>query len=104
ALAALLRGAFGDAHAWGGTLAKATPILFTGLAVAVAFRGGLFNIGVEGQLYLGALAAGVAGHALALPAALHLPVALLAGLLAGMAWALPAALLKSRRGVHEGIS
>lgn len=104
ALATLLRGAFGDPRAWGGSLAKATPILFTGLAIALAFRGGLFNIGVEGQLYAGALTAAVVGHRLAAPLPLHVPAALLAGLLAGALWALPAAFLKSRRGVHEVIS
>jgi simple sugar transport system permease protein len=104
ALGALLRGAFGGPRAWGGTLAKATPILLTGLAIALAFRGGLFNIGVEGQLYAGALAAAVIGDRLALPAPLHAGAALLAGVAAGALWALPAALLKSRRGVHEVIS
>jgi len=104
ALGALLAGAFGGASAWAGTLAKATPLLCTGLAVALGFRGGLFNIGVEGQLLLGALAAAVVGSRLALPAPLHVAAAVGAGAVAGAAWALPAALLKSRRGVHEVIS
>jgi simple sugar transport system permease protein len=104
ALLTLLRGAFGDGRAWGGSLAKATPILFTGLAIAIAFRGGFFNIGVEGQLYAGALTAAVVGHRLTAPFPLHLAAALLAGMLAGALWALPAAFLKSRRGVHEVIS
>src|SRR5207237_1119348 len=57
ALSTLLRGAFGDGRAWGGSLAKSTPILFTGLAIALAFRGGLSTIGVECQLYAGPLTA-----------------------------------------------
>jgi simple sugar transport system permease protein len=104
ALWALLKGAFGGARAWGGTLAKATPILLTGLGIALAFRGGLFNIGVEGQLLVGALAAAMAGRHVALPAPLHAVAALLAGGVCGVLWALPAALLKSRRGVHEVLS
>ncbi|MFN3650461.1 MAG: ABC transporter permease [Armatimonadota bacterium] len=112
AVRSLLTGAFGDpfdgspslAYAWSGTLRNATPILLTGLAVAWAFRGGLFNIGAEGQLLWGAMAAAWVGHKLALPAALHLPAALLAGGLAGALWAWPAALLKTRRGVSEVVT
>src|SRR5688572_18157391 len=55
--AALLRGGFGSVFAWSETLTRATPLIFTGLAVTVAFKARLFNIGAEGQLYAGALAA-----------------------------------------------
>ena len=58
---ALIRGAFSDSFAWGNTLARTTPLIFTGLAVAFAFRCNLLNIGAEGQLYMGALAAVLAG-------------------------------------------
>src|SRR5829696_3050764 len=61
AFVSLLRGAFGSPLAVGRTLLNATPLIFTGLAVAVAFRAGLFNIGGEGQFYIGAITAAVAG-------------------------------------------
>ena len=61
AYGALLRGAFGSPLAVGRTLLNATPLIFTGLAVAVAFRAGLFNIGGEGQFFIGAITAAVAG-------------------------------------------
>ena len=106
ALAALWHGAFSS---WSviasGTLLRATPLLFTGLAVAVAFRAGILNIGAEGQLLIGATAATAA--AIALPASLgHIGAlaALGAGLLAGGVWALVPALLRLRFGVLEVIS
>jgi len=83
---------------------KAALLTLTGLSVAVAFKVGLFNIGAQGQMILGALAAAVVGAHVALPAALHVPAALLAAALAGAAWAGLAALLKLYRGVHEVIS
>jgi general nucleoside transport system permease protein len=104
AIEALLTGAFGSPSAWTHTLLRAVPILLTGLAVAWAFRAGLFNIGAEGQLLWGAVAAGWAGAAWSLPALLHVPVALGAGALAGALWAWPAAFLKSRRGTPEVVT
>lgn len=101
ALSALSSGAFGTPFAWSGSLLRATPILITGLAVAWAFRAGLFNIGAEGQLLWGGLAAAWVGSFPALPAWVHLPLALAAGAIAGAFWAWPAALLKSRRGTPE---
>lgn len=83
---------------------KAALLLFTGLSVAVAFQVGLFNIGAQGQMILGALAAALVGAHVALPAGLHLPLALAAAALAGAGWALLAAVLKLYRGVHEVIS
>ena len=68
--ALMLHGCFGTGYGFGQTLFKATPLVFTGLAVAIGFRAGLFNIGAEGQLYLGGFAAALAGVALA-----HLPAA-----------------------------
>jgi simple sugar transport system permease protein len=85
-------------------LLRAVPILLTGLGVAWAFRAGLFNIGAEGQLLWGALAAAWVGSFRSLPPGVHLPLALLAGALAGGIWAWPAALLKSRRGTPEVLS
>jgi simple sugar transport system permease protein len=101
AIQSLLAEAFGSPFVWTGTLLHAVPILLTGLAVAWAFRAGLFNIGAEGQFLWGALAAAWVGAAVKLPAPLHLPLALAAGAAAGALWAWPAALLKARRGTPE---
>ena len=97
AYGALLKGAFGSMTVLGRTLEKATPLVFAGLAVAFGFRGGLFNIGAQGQLLLGALTAGVVGFAVTgLPAIIHIPLALLAGALAGALYgAIPGALKTS---------
>lgn len=107
--ALLLEGGFGSAFAWGETLTRAVPLIFTGLAVAVAFRARLFNIGAEGQLYAGALAAiavgglhGGAGWALPMP--LLFVGMLLAAMLAGALWLLGPALLKARMGVDEVVT
>ena len=103
ALAALWRGSFGSAYAFfSSTLVRATPLLLAGLAVALAFRAGVWNIGAEGQLLAGATGA-IAGAALPLPGPVRLALALLFAAIAGGAWALPAALLR-RRGVLEVIS
>jgi simple sugar transport system permease protein len=105
ALAMLARGAFGDAEAIGYTLYYATSFAFTGLAVAVAFHAGLFNIGAEGQAYIGGL--GVALVALAaggVSAALVVPAAILAAAGGGALWALGPAWLQARRGSHVVIT
>jgi simple sugar transport system permease protein len=86
------------------TLTSAAPLVFTGLAFALAFRGGLFNIGVQGQAILGAIGAGLAGVLLPLPVAVLLVVALLAGGLAGAAWGFVPGILKARTGAHEVIT
>nr|WP_229789619.1 ABC transporter permease [Pilimelia terevasa] len=86
------------------TLAYATPLILTGLAVALAFRGGLFNIGAQGQATLGVLGAGLAGILLPLPAGLHLVAAVAAGALGGAAWGWVAGQLKARTGAHEVIT
>ncbi len=86
-------------------LFKATPLILAGLAVAVSFRAMLWNIGVEGQYYLGAFCAAYVGFAVrGLPAFVHLPLALLAAMLGGVAWALVPIALKLRRGAHEVIT
>lgn len=103
--ALMLRESLGTGYGLGQTLFKATPLVFTGLAVALGFRAGLFNIGAEGQLYLGGLAAALTGAALAgLPAVLLLPLALLAAAAAGAAWGTVPGLLKARFGAHEVIN
>lgn len=106
AFTALGRGAFGDALALQGTLVRAVPLLVVGLGTAVAFRAGVWNIGGEGQLTVGALAAtALATRALdAAPAFVALPAVLAAGALAGGAWAGIAAALRSRREVSEVLS
>ena len=91
-----------------GSLYHATPLLLTGLSVALGLRAGLFNIGAQGQMTVGALAAAVVGLIGAngkggLPPAVHIPLTLLAGAVAGAVWgAIPGA-LKALRGVHEVI-
>jgi len=103
--ALMLRESLGTGYGIGQTLFKATPLIFTGLAVALGFRAGLFNIGVEGQLYLGGFAAALAGAALAgLPAVLLLPLALLAAAAAGLVWGAVPGVLKARFGAHEVIN
>ena len=103
AYALLLEGGFGSRFALTETLTRATPLIFTGLAAAVAFRARLFNIGAEGQLYAGALAA-VAVGALDAPAWLLFPAMLAAAALAGALLLLGPALLKSRLGVDEVVT
>jgi len=98
-------GSWGSLEAAASTSAKMTPLLCTGLAVAIAYRVGLLNIGCEGQLTIGALvSASFAVAAAPLPGLLLLPLTLISGALAGALWALPAVLLRQRRGVHEVIS
>ncbi|MBA2701638.1 MAG: ABC transporter permease [Chloroflexi bacterium] len=87
------------------TLVATTPLIFTGLAVAVSFRSGVFNIGVEGQFILGAFGATVAALVLqGAPAALILVAAILFGTLCGAAWGFIPGLLKARTGAHEVIT
>ncbi|MBI3362522.1 MAG: ABC transporter permease, partial [Chloroflexi bacterium] len=96
----LLRGAFGNANSLGDTLIKTTTLVFAGVGMAFAFRCGVFNIGGEGQIYIGALFATVIGL-LRLPPVIHLPLALLAGFVGGGLWAAIAGWLKARRGLNE---
>ncbi|WP_200209500.1 ABC transporter permease [Micromonospora coerulea] len=85
------------------TLTYTAPLVFTGLAVALAFRGGLFNIGAQGQATIGVILAAVAGFALPLPPVLHLLVALIAGAAGGALWGFVPGILKARTGAHEVI-
>lgn len=106
ALAVLATGAFGYDEAIGYTLYYATNLVFTGLAVAVAFHAGLFNIGGEGQAYLGGLGAGLAALSLdgTLPAWLMVPVAMAASGLFGAVWAFVPGWLQAKRGSHVVIT
>lgn len=103
-LRALLLGGTGSAAALSGTVARATPLLLTGSAVALALTAGRFNIGAEGQLAVGALVAAAVAVALPVPAPVATAVGLVLGALAGGLWALPASWLRERRGTHEVIT
>jgi general nucleoside transport system permease protein len=106
----LWEGAFGSPKAISETLVWSTPYILAGLAVALAFRGGLFNIGAEGQLALGAVAAAWIGYGLpkvlgtTIPAIIHIPLAVGGGMLAGGIWGGIPGWLKARFGSHEVIN
>jgi simple sugar transport system permease protein len=98
----LLEGAFGSVSNLTETLVIATPYTLAGLAVALAFRCGLFNIGVEGQFNMGALFSVFVGFSVkGLPIYIHLPLALLAGALGGALWGAIPGFLKAKLGAHE---
>ena len=102
---ALLTGSFGSLSAVSETLTAATPVTLAGLGVALGFRAGLFNIGAEGQLIMGGIAAALVGFMVTgLPIYIHLPLALLAGMAAGGLWAAIAGWLKAATGAHEVIT
>lgn len=105
-LALLVKGAFGSAAGLSYTLYYATTFVFTGLAVAVAYHGGLFNIGGEGQAMMGGLGAALVALAFsaALPGWIMLPLMVLAAALAGLAWAAVPGALQAWRGSHVVIT
>lgn len=87
------------------SLVQATPYIFGGLAVSLGFRVGLFNIGVEGQLFVGAMAGAWAGYFFkGLPAIVHVPLALICGAIGGALWGFIPGLLKAKTGAHEVIN
>lgn len=87
------------------SLVISAPYIFAGLAVALGFRGGLFNIGAEGQLFAGGLASVYVGYSISgLPWYIHLPLALLAGIVGGAIWGAIPGFLKARTGAHEVIN
>ncbi|MDO5406504.1 MAG: ABC transporter permease [Eubacteriales bacterium] len=97
-----LKGIFGNLNGFGEVFVKATPLILTGLGCSVAFRTGFFNIGAEGQFYMGALAAAWAALNLTgVPGPVRIVVAILAGFLFGGIWALAAALMKAKLGISE---
>jgi simple sugar transport system permease protein len=101
ALRILVVGAFGSGDSLGYTFYYATNFMFTGLSVAVAYHAGLFNIGAEGQAYIGGLCSGlVCLWAGAWPFAMVLPLAILAGAVGGAGWAFIPAYLQAKRGSH----
>jgi simple sugar transport system permease protein len=91
----LLKGSFGNRYGFGETLTRFVPLLFSSLSFAVAHKSGFFNVGAEGQLYIGAIGAVLVGYFVSgLPAYIHIPLALLAGIVFGALWAGIAGLLK----------
>ncbi|MFN4223528.1 MAG: ABC transporter permease [Fervidobacterium nodosum] len=101
----LLNGAFGSKQAIIDTLIKTTPLILTGLAVGFGFRAGVFNIGAEGQMAMGALvAASVASNFGGLPPAVAIPLTMLIGMTAGAVWAAIAGFLKAKTGAHEVVT
>jgi simple sugar transport system permease protein len=99
----LAKSSLGDYHSIIETLNAMTPIIFTGLAAAVMFKSALFFIGMEGQLYVGALFAFIAGYMIQLPPIIHMAIALLAGGLGGLLWGLGPGYLKAKFGVNETV-
>ncbi len=105
AYGAFFYGAFGDVYHITETLRIATPYIFTGLAVALGFQGGLFNIGAEGQYFIGGLLTVFLGYSIkGMPMIIHLPLALLGGMAGGAIWAGIVGLLKAKTGAHEVIN
>ncbi len=100
----LFIGAVGSVYALSETLFAATPLILAGLAVALGFRAGLFNIGANGQMLMGGMAAMWVGLHIALPGVLHIPLAIVAAVIGGGLWAAIAGLLKARTGAHEVIT
>jgi len=100
---ALFRGAYGGSYEWASSIARGTPLVLTALTFSICLRAGMFNIGAEGQMYMGAIAS-VSIALFALPDGLHMITGLVFAAFAGAAWSLVPAFLKLTRGVHEVIS
>lgn len=97
-------GSFGSWHAIGNTVVRSMPYIIAGLGVALGFKGGLFNVGAEGQIYIGAVLTILVATMLKLPAIIHIPLAMAAGVVGGGLWAAIAGFLKARTGAHEVIT
>jgi simple sugar transport system permease protein len=101
---ALFKGSLGSPRAISETVVAATPLIFAGLSVALAFKAGLFNIGGEGQILIGAMTSAIVGFKFSgLPTVIHLPLAILAGFIGGGLWAFVPGFLKAKTGAHEVI-
>ncbi|MDH3605907.1 MAG: ABC transporter permease [Acidimicrobiia bacterium] len=101
---ALFDGSLGSANAVSETLFAATPLILAGLAVAVGFQAGLFNIGGEGQMLAGGMVGLYIGFTLSVPTVLHIPLALIGAVIGGGIWGGISGLLKARTGAHEVIT
>ena len=105
AYSALFAGAFLNNNALPETLVSTTPYILLGLGMALGFRAGLFNIGAEGQFYIGSLSGVFVAYSIqGLPSVVEIPLALIAGMLGGAFWAAIAGALKARFGAHEVIT
>jgi len=105
AFSSLFQGAFTNQDAFAETLVSTTPYLFLGLGIALGFRAGLFNIGAEGQYYVGGLAGVFLAYSIhGVPGLIEIPLALAAGMLGGFVWSGIAGALKARFGAHEVIT
>ncbi len=106
AYGAIISGAFGNTNAVAETAVKAAPLLLAGLGLSVAYRANMWNIGAEGQIFAGGMAAAVTALTLGtqLPAAVVIPLQFLAGLTAGALWAFIPAILKTKLGIDEIIN
>ena len=100
---ALFKGAYGDSYGWASSIARGTPLVLTALTFSICLRAGMFNIGAEGQMMVGAIAA-ITIALFALPSGLHTIVGLVFAAIAGAAWGVIPAILKVTRGVSEVIS
>jgi len=100
---AMFRGAYGDSYGFASSAARGAPLILTALTFSICVRAGMFNIGAEGQLYMGALAAVTVGY-FTLPSGLHIITGIIFAMIAGAVWSLVPAILKLTRGVHEVIS
>ncbi|MFC2079280.1 ABC transporter permease [Candidatus Bipolaricaulota bacterium] len=100
---ALIQGAYGGSYEWASSLSRATPLILTALTFSICLRAGMFNIGAEGQMYVGAIAAVCIAY-FTLPPGLHHIVGLIFAAVVGAAWSLVPAALKLMRGVSEVIS
>jgi len=100
---ALFKGAFGDSYGWASSIARGTPLILTALTFSICLRAGMFNIGAEGQMMIGAIAA-ITIALFTLPTGIHTVAGLLIAAAAGAAWSIVPALLKITRGVSEVIS
>lgn len=101
---AIWKGSFGAKFNFSETITYATPLIFTGLANAIAFRTGLFNIGVEGQFTVGMLAAAAVGLIPNIPPVLHIILVLLSGFVAGAIWGAIPGYLKAKTGTNEVVN
>lgn len=105
AYSSLLRAAFGTVNGFAETMVKASPLLLSGLGVAIAYRAKFWNIGAEGQIYAGGITAALAGiYLTGLPAVIHIPLTLLAGAVGGAVWGLIPGILKAELKVNEVIT
>ncbi len=100
----LFLGAFGSQRGIFSSIQRATPLIFTAIASTIAFRTGVFNVGVEGQFFIGAISGTLIGYAIKLPMIFHLPLTLLAGFIGGALWAYVPTLLRQKLGISEIIT